>query len=264
MEKQLETAYQGAPACRAPGLWKGIATGLREIWDRIGLTFAISLTWTVMTAAALAALSRGLPHAWPSGIRGAVALLGCALVGAPGFAGACWVAHLSAEHEDVDYIAYWRGVRRLFVPAAALGSIHVGVLLLASLSLWFYAHLAPAVGVVCGLVCVYVLLVWAVMAPYEFPILAAQEAGLFDEEGRRARRGALAAIRRSFYLALGAPLYSLGLLLVCALLTAAFALLPMLSAGALAMVVTAPTRSLLVRFGVLPAPPAPIDRGFQL
>jgi hypothetical protein len=93
----------------------------------------------------------------------------------------------------------------------------------------------------------------------------------------------LAAIRRSFYLALGAPLYSLGLFLACVLVVAApaaavalrpiiggrvsgtiVALLPLLGVGALAMLITAPTRRLLVRFGVLPAPPPQHDGGFRL
>jgi len=92
-----------------------------------------------------------------------------------------------------------------------------------------------------------------------YPLLVAQEAGVFDEPVRRARRGALPVLRRAFFLALGRPFYTLGLLFIAALATLPFAatgvLLALLWAGGVALLTTHVTRLLLIQYGVLPPPP---------
>ena len=130
-----------------------------------------------------------------------------------------------------------------------------------SVNLWFYGRLGHVAGTVAMLLCLYLLLFWGMMALSHFPLLIAQEAGVFDEPGRMARRGTLAVLRRAFFLTLGRPFYAFGLLVLVvplAVLTGLTGVLfALLLPGLLALLTTHSTRALLVQFGVLHPPPPP-------
>ncbi len=228
-------------------------------WDRLGLVLAISLTWSLLAFVPVT-LWRFLPSALPVPVRdGLAALLAVLTLSAP-TAGAFHLAHLACSYDEVSYADFWRGALRLFGPATRLGLIHLAVSLLLAINLWFYLHVGRLFGGLAALFCLYVLLIWGLMAVYHFPLLAAQEAGVFDEPERRARRGAFAVLRRAFYLALGSPFYSLGLFAVTLLVSVALfmtvALMPLIWLGLTAIVTTQATRALLIQYGVLPPPSA--------
>ena len=92
------------------------------------------------------------------------------------------------------------------------------------------------------------------MALYQGPLLVLQETGAFDAPGRPAQRGAKAVLRRSFFLVIGEPLFTLGLGLaalawtVGALLTAVGA--AMLWPGGVCLLLTTPTLALLRKYGI--------------
>lgn len=226
----------------------------REVWDRLGLVVGVSLT---LSAAFFAPLALGavVPGSVP--VRLGLTALAAALILAPAFAGACYVAGLAYAHEEATYADFWRGVFLLRRPAVSLGLLQVSVLTVLTVSLWFYLQLRQPVGRVAALLCVDALLIWALIAQYQFPLLVFQEQGAFDEPDRPAQRGAIAASRRAFYLVLGTPLYALGALAIALLLTLLLNLtaapLVLLWPASLAFLVTENTRELLIRYGVFPA-----------
>ncbi|HZO91283.1 MAG TPA: hypothetical protein VFB38_23370 [Chthonomonadaceae bacterium] len=254
-EKEANTQASASGPCARLG--RALKAGLREAWDRLGLVIAISLTWALLWFPPL--IPGRLPAPLPPVVRLALmALIAVLTLSAP-MAGAFHVAHLAASHEEVAYGDFWRGAWRMYGPATRLGLIHLLVWSVGLTNLWFYLNIGHLIGSVAALFCLYVLLFWAMMSVYHFPLLAAQEAGVFDEPGRQARRGAWAAIRRAFFLTMGAPLYTAGVLAVViavtALLFATVALALILWLGVFSLVTTYPTRALLVQFGVLPPPP---------
>lgn len=231
---------------------------MRAVWDHLGLVIAVSLTWTLLGFLPLM-LARVLPASLPALLRNACETLFVVLLLSAPLAGAFWTAHLVCIHEEVSYLDYWRGIGRLFGPATRLGLIHLVVFGLFAVNLTFYLRLGAWIGGLAALLCLYMLLLWGMMAVYHLPVLVAQEAGVFDIPDRRAKRGAIAVLRRAFFLALGDPFYTIGLLAVALLLTllmAALAVpLALLWPGTIALLTTQATRALLVKYGVLSPPP---------
>jgi hypothetical protein len=231
--------------------------GLRETWDRLGLVLAISLTWTLLIFVPLT-VGRLLPASWPFILRlGLVALTALLTLPAPA-AGALGVAHQIYTHDEVSYADLWLSAYRLYRPAVGMGLLQLIVPSLLLVNFAFYLQHGGFAGKIVGLACLYGLLFWSMMAIYHFPILVAQEAGVFDDPDHRPRRGVSAALQRTFYLALGEPLFTLGLLIFCGLLSLslAFAAVPAacLWLGMMALIITPATRAMLIRYGVLPVP----------
>lgn len=257
-EKTSSTSNK-VPSQLAPvRLGQSLRACVRAAWDRLGLVVAMSLTWTVLLTCVLT-LWRFLPHALPTLARNLTALIVAALILSAPTAGACYVVHRLCTFEEVAYTDFWQGARRLFAPATRLGLFHTAVALVATVNVGFYLALRSPFGLVAALVCLYILLFWGMMAVYHFPLLVAQEMGVFDEPERPAKRGVRAALRRAFYLALGDPFPTFGLLALLTLLTVAMFLLAipfaLLWLGTSAFLATYATRALLVKYGVLSPPP---------
>jgi hypothetical protein len=258
--EQRSTAEKNSPdkAVLPPArLGRELLRGAREGWDRLGLVLAVSLTWTFLLFAALwvgALLSFAL-----SGMAGVVlgTLIVTGTLSGPS-AGAFHLAHKIAAREEVSYLDFWRGAGKLWRPALGLGLAHLLVAALFVANLTFYLSLRNVAGTAATVLCLYTLLFWLIMAVYHLPLLVAQEAGVFDEEGKPARRGTFAVLRRAFYLAFGTPFFTLGLFLillcVTAILMATGVAAALLWAGWLPLLITYPTRALLIRYGVLPVP----------
>jgi hypothetical protein len=241
-------------------LGRALLDGLRLLWERLGLALAMSLTWTLLLLLALwgGAL---LPATLPSGLRFLLTGVILLLVLAGPTVGAFHLAFLVGAREEAGYLDLWRGAGRLWRSALSLAAVHALVIGGLLLVFAFYLSFKGLLAGIAAMVCLYALLFWGMMALYHFPLLAAQEAGVFDEAGRPARRGLLAVFRRAFYLAFGAPFFTLGLGLCLLLLTvpmlltgAPFALLWL---GTVTLLTTQATRALLVQFNVLPPPPKP-------
>ncbi|HZT40692.1 MAG TPA: carbohydrate kinase family protein [Chthonomonadaceae bacterium] len=252
-------------------LGRALLSALRLAWDRIGLVIAMSLMWALLLCLPLA-VGRLLPALLPPPARDAITALVAALLLSAPAAGIFQVAHLLCSQDEVSYLDLWRGAWRLFGPATRLGLIHLVVSGLFAVNLWFYLQLGHAIGIAATIFCLYALLFWGMMAAYHLPVLVAQETGVFDTPERRARRGAVSVLRRAFFLALGDPFYTLGLLaallLIVALTLAALllrfpALLAVIAVlwvllwpSVAALLATQATRALLVKYGVLPLPSA--------
>lgn len=185
--------------------------------------------------------------------------------------GSAEVWRRAVSREDTSYTGFWLGARRLIRPALGLACAQIAVLFVLLSAIWFYTRVGGVLGMAGGGAAAYALLFFLMMAVYHYPALAAQEAGVFDDPDRTARRGAVAAMRRSFFLALGSPFFTLGVLGVEAVIVIAcrvsLVLVPIALTGAVSLVATVAMRELLIRHGIVPPPPADgpaPDQGFQL
>ena len=250
-------------------LERALGSALRLAWDRIGLVMALSLTWALLLCLPLAA-GRLFPAALPPPARDACTALAAALMLSAPAAGIFRVSYLLCSHDEVSYLDVWRGAWQLFGLATRLGLIHMAVYGLLAVNLWFYLRLGHLIGIAAAILCLYALLFWSMMALYHLPVLAAQEAGIFDTPERQARRGIGSVLRRAFFLALGDPFYTFGLLAaillipalavlvlflrVQALLALMAVLWVLLWPGVITLMTTQATRALLIKYGVLPPP----------
>jgi hypothetical protein len=232
-----------------------MAAGLRAAWDRLGLVLAVSVTWTIVVSLPLSA-DRWLPRSAPPWLHLLVLALAPILAAVP-TAGAFSIAHRIATHDEAFYAHLWLDGLELIGAALRLMLAQAAVAVVLLTAAAFYLQLRGWPGRLGVTLCCYALLVWAMMLVYQWPALVAQHRGLFDEPGHTARRGAAAAIRRSFYLALGRPFFAAALVAglgVASLLLAATVVMPaLLWLGTIALVSTVAFRALLVEFGILPA-----------
>jgi hypothetical protein len=267
---ESQSASMTAGAAPPARLGSALRSGLRAVWDRLGLVIAMSLTWSVLASFSLT-LGRLLPASLPTLLRlGITALIAVAVLAAP-TAGVFTVAYLISAREEASYIDFWRGGITLLGPAVRLALIQLAVLIMFVVNLWFYVPMGHTIGSTALVIGLYAFVFWSLMAVYHWPLLVAQERGLFDAPEHRARRGAVAVLRRAFFLVLGSPGFSLGLLLALAILSAllfaTLALPALLWIGAVGLLSTQALRALLVRYEVLPPPvvEAPIpDEKFRI
>ena len=227
---------------------------LRAIWERLGTVLTLSLTGT---AVLLVSLASGLllPHALPALLRTLLVACVAAAAIAPLTAVGFDIAIHILMHRDITGFPLRLQVRQYGAVAIRLGLIHLAAAALAALNVTFYLQLHGLVGRIIVLLCLYLTLMWSAMALYQGPLLVLQETGAFDEPNRAAQRGAKAVLRRSFYLVLGEPLFSAGLLLALLLWTAVTMLTAvgaaMLWLGGICLLTTAPTLALLAKYGVI-------------
>ena len=253
----LSDKSQMAPdAPRLFGLGAALKTALREVWDRLGLIIGVSSTWSLAVSIGYT-VGFSLHFGASPVLRAAFAVLLTALLIAPATAGIFGVAEAGLNHEPQTYGDFWRHARNYGLPAMRLVLLHAAVIGLLALNLWYYAHVGGPGGAAAALLSFDALLVWGLMAVYHFPLLIAQESGAIDTAGLPTKRGVLPVLRRAFYLALGRPAYSFGLL--CAALLLTLVALPVMPVflifwpGALAFALTAGTRNLLLQYDVIQA-----------
>lgn len=251
----------------SPNALRAVWSGVRLTWDRLGLVLAISLTGSLAVMVLLAVwmlLGRVFPTVG--------SLLGFAfalMLVPPLFTGACHTVYLALLPDEHSYADFWRGVRQHYWLSLQLGFLQSFVLLLLGVNIGFYLAWRSPFAVFALVASLYALLLWLMMMLYQYPALVAQEAGLFDEPERKAKRGVLAVLRRSLFLTLGSPLYTF-LVLVCLILLTLLSLVTAVLfvavwGGLLAFVQTSATRELLMKYGILPLPtPLPPDEGFRL
>ena len=237
-----------------------VLLAVRDAWDKLGLVVGVSLTWALLLAT-LFSLERLVPRALPMPFH--IGLLGLmlALLLPLLIAGAVYVAHLVVIRDEVTYADFWRGGVRLYPQSLLLTVCHFVVEGVLAANIWFYGHVGHVSGYAIMLLCLYALLFWSLMAVCHFPLLVAQDLGVFDEPDKPAKRGVFAVFRRAFYLVLGRPFAVLGLLALCAVITFAFiatgVLFILIGPGLLALLVTHSVRALLIHFGVVAPPPLP-------
>ncbi|MCW3054047.1 MAG: hypothetical protein JWN14_3217 [Chthonomonadales bacterium] len=247
---------KGPPQTSLPPahLGRSLRLALRSIWDRLGVVLLISL---IGTGVLLLSLLPGLvmPAALPFLLRTAVIALLLVILSSPLLAVAFDIALRIFTHREVTPALLPQSVRRYGSVSIRLGLIHLCVGVVAALNVTFYLQLSGAAGRAIVLLCTYLAVFWSTMALYQGPLLVLQESGAFDEPDKAAKRGAKAIIRRSFFLVIGEPLFSIGLL-AAALLWSVLTMLTgpgaaMLWLGGGCLLTTAPTLALLAKYGVI-------------
>ena len=242
---------------RTYGLGDALKIGLREMWDRFGLTIGVSSTWSLALFIGLT-VGQTLHFGVSPLLRGILAVALTALLLAPATAGVFGVAWAGLNHEPQNYGEFWRHARRFGGATLRLILLHALIVGLLTLNLWYYAHVCSAFGIAAALLSFDALVVWGLMAIYHFPLLVAQESGIFDTPDALPKRGLYPILRRSLYLALGRPAYAFGLLLAVALLTvilvATKGLFIILWSGMTAFLLSSGTRNLLIQYDVIAKP----------
>ncbi len=235
-------------------LGRSLRIAFRLIWDRLGIVLLVSLTGTVVL---LLSLTLGLlvPVALPALLRAFCVGLIAVTALSPLVAVSFDMALRIASHREITFLRFRQGLRQFSAVAIRLGFLHFIVSLVVALNMTFYLQLGGLPGRAAVVLCLYILLFWSAMAVYQGPLLILQETGAFDEPGRSAKRGAKAVIRRSFFLVVGEPLFSMGLGLatlawtILALLTAVGA--AMLWLGGVCILTTVSTMALMAKYGVI-------------
>lgn len=243
-----------------PTLFQVLRLTLRDFWDHLGLAISFSLLHSLLIplliSVPLSAIK--LFHSPPHASYFLLILLTLPIF-PPLFTAYCFVAYRICTGRSVSWAYLLQGFRQHYWPAMRLGLIQLVITFGLLANLLFYTYRYHPFGTLLPLFWAYILLCWSLLLLYQYPLLVLQENGVFDEENRRARRGALAAIRRSFFLTLGNPLYTLGLLCITALLVllcfltgiAWILLYPALPL----QLVTRATCLLLARYALMPPPP---------
>lgn len=252
---------QNAPETSGPGgllpparLGHSLLIALRALWDRLGFVLAVSLTGSIVL---LLSLSLGLltPHALPVLVRSLIGVAIAVIALSPLLAASYDSALRIASRREITLPGFLLAVRQFRSVAIRLGMIHLFVGLIVAVNVSFYLTLRAPVWRAVEVICLYFALSWCAMALYQGPLLILQETGAFDEPQRRAKRGAFAVIRRSFFLVLGEPLFSAGLAAAVLLWTAVTTLTAvgtvMCWLGGVCVLTTLPTLALLVKYGVV-------------
>ncbi len=258
-----------SPSTFSPNALRAIWQGIKLTWDKLGLILAFSLTGSLAVMLVLACwILFGKLH--PA--YGTVLGLGVALMVIPPlFAGACHVAHLVLVPDELSYADFWRGLSKYYWLSVQLGVIQAIVCIILGVNISFYLIWKSPFAVIALVASLYALILWLMMILYQYPVLIAQEAGLFDDPDHKAKRGAFAVLRRSLFLTLGSPLYSflvlLGAILLTALAVVTAVLFVSLWGGLLCFVLTVTLREVLMKYGIVPIP-LPItaipDEGFHI
>lgn len=242
------------PARKRAHLALGLKLGLRDTYDYLGALLVLSFLFAAATSAG-AVGGQGLGVVLFGRLPGLLPLVGvtlttCAgltLLASPLAGGVFRFARKAAAREEPDLFDLLWGFRLGLRPSLALGAVQVfGTALLAG-NCAFYLAQRTLPFLVLGVSMAYAALFWLAMALYQWPLLLEQEIPV--------RR----VVKKSALLVLDNVPYTLGLLLVCALLTAALAAsiigAILLWAGALAMLTTQSTRELLRKYDLLPPDP---------
>jgi hypothetical protein len=178
----------------------------------------------------------------------------------PIYAGICWLVYKVFEHDEPSYADLWRGVRRLYVKALALGALQLLVTTVLGANILFYLSRGSFVFLLLAIGFGYLLLFWQMNMVYHWPLLIAGSAGLIHREDG-AEPGPGVTLRNGLLMTVSAPGYTFALLLVLTILLVPLTIsgvgLALIAPGLAAFLTTQATRDQLVRFNVIPAPPDP-------
>lgn len=229
---------------------------VKLFWDRIGLWIAVSISFSLLVTAIYSATIQ-----LPLGnllVRQIAALLAAAIVLPAPAAGAYGLVQKVYAHEEVEYMDLWRGARRMLLPAITLGFCYLIVFGIGALNILFYFRFRNVVGGIAMLVSIYLSLFVMLMSNYHFALLASAYAGHFDGQSSKAPRSLFSILKRAFYLVIGDPIYSCGVLALTLIPTVLMltVVVPfiLLWLGYIAVLHTVCTRAQLIKYGILSRP----------
>ena len=234
-----------------------IAKGLRAVWDNLGLAVAWSITFCLVLLIPVGLLKL-MPLALNPLLRYSIFSLAAGLLLAPLLVGGSDAVRRRLNGELIGYSDLFTALKLLLLPALKLGLIHSAAAVILPIALYVYSQSRSSYMLIAAIPALYLTCLWAMMAQFQFVLLASQEGGVFDDPERKAQRGSIAVVRRSLFIVMGKPLFCGGLLLITLLIATAlilsgvgmvlglFPLLLFLSETA--------TRELLMEFGIIPVP----------
>jgi hypothetical protein len=255
------------PALPAGRLGRALKKGITDAYDHLGLVIASSFIWSAAVLIPAAVGTEVQRRVAAGGVWFAAAGVAFAVVvGAPLLAGVFRMAYRIAYRDDPSLADLLAGFRELLGSSCALAAVNLVIVgVLAADAAFFFGVFGPLrpnwlfFGL--GTLCLYALLGWLMAALYQLPVLAAQR-----PMGQR--QGWLPAVKKSFLLAAGNPLFTIGLFVV----TLGFGILCALSVigmlalyvGAVSVLLTHALRELYIRYGVVEEPPEAVeDRGWH-
>ncbi len=229
---------------------------IKLFWDRIGMWIAVSLTFALLVTA-IFSLARILPIGTIL-VRNMTAFIIASIVLPAPAAGAYGLVLRVCNHKEFEYVDLWRGARKMLVPAMVMGLIYLLVFGIGITNVWFYFRFRNMVGGIAMLVSVYGCLFVMLMSQFHFSLLAMAFAGQFDGQSTRTPRAFISIWKRAFYLVLGDPIYSCGMLALMVipsvLMTTLVVPFMLLWLGYVAVLQMVCTRAQLMKYGVLPRP----------
>lgn len=127
----------------------------------------------------------------------------------PATAGLFYVADHVAREEPISLGMFWQGFRRFLGKGWQVMFVLLAVPIITAVNVAFYLNMQSNLMQILGIMWIYVLIFWAVMAIYPFPVLMAME-----------RPALLPIFRNSALLALGNVAFSVSMALLTLLVIA--------------------------------------------
>lgn len=186
---------------------------MRALYDELFLMAGMGLIWFLVAIA--------VPYGvyYLASLSGSIALIIIgvliALIPVPPITGALYyVATHIAREKRIEFVYLWTGLKSYFWQSWKIGGIILlsGVILV--VDVWFYFNYPSIVAAAIGFLGLWVLVFWAAIQIYLFPLTLLQE----DQR-------LLLILKNAALLTLAFPLFALGILVVMALATALSALL---------------------------------------
>ena len=245
----MDTSAVEKVALKPISLGQVLKRGFSDAWDRLGLVVASSLVWSlsVIVPISIFSLARniymfvaGLVVAW--------------IISTPILIGIFRMAQKVVYRDDPSFGDVMGGFRVLRWSAYAMSAINIGTIAILSMDAVYFlgvtgqTKLPKLLTLGIGVLSVYVLVGWMLAMLYQSPALVAQKP--FGQ-----RPGAIQAIKKSWLLAIGNPVFTIGLFVVILGFSVLSALsvigMLILYAGVVSIILTRALRELFVRYGVV-------------
>lgn len=247
----METNERELIELQPASLGRALRNGFIEaLWDRLGLTVAASLIWTVLVAVPLAF---GFAAMQMAGVGGLLLLLILMLIGAPVQAGLFNMAHKVIYRDDPGIGDIFSGFTTLLGPSLRLVAVNIIVMVVLARDALFFAGVLGGtkpslLQLALGMFCVYLIMAWLMVTMYQLPVMVSQKPLCHKE-------GALPAIKKSVLLTMHNPGFTIGLFVVilgfsvlCALSVIGALIL---YGGALPVILVSALRELYIRYEIV-------------
>ena len=234
-----------------------LGKGLRAVWDNLGIAVAWSITFCLILLLPVGILKL-VPISLNPILRYSIFTLVGGLVLSPLIAGGSDAVRRRLNGELVGYQTLFTSAKALFQPALKLGIIHAIASVVFPTALFVYSQSQSKLMLFATIPAFYIACLWVMMGQFQFALLSAQEAGVFDDLDRKAQRGSIAVLRRSLFIVMGKPFFCGGLLLITLVIASALVLSGVgLVLGLFPVFLflsETSTRELLMEFGIIEAP----------